>query len=108
METTIKKTKMIESEQITWSGKPKYALSKIVTTDYDNVYVINGKDIYKVTDVQDIQELITQLQGNQGWMVNNPITGNKYLVDVLNELFSKDYIGNDTYNDNQDWATGKL
>ncbi len=75
--------------------KPKFAVTKVVINDDDKVYAQNGSVFYEINFIQDLQEVIINTTGNQGWYMIDKETDLQYIDLVINQLYEKDYIGND-------------
>jgi hypothetical protein len=97
METKIKINKMtiqeIEFYNPIWKAKPKFAITKIVINDDNQVYAVNGSDVYTINFREDILKVINNTAGNQGWFIVSEETGNQHIKDVTDLLYIKDYIG---------------
>jgi uncharacterized lipoprotein len=77
--------------------KPKFATTTVVINDENEVYAQNGSEFYKINFIQDLQQVIFNTTGNQGWFVVDKQSGKQYLPQLLDELYEKDYIGNHQY-----------
>ena len=85
--------KQLANDVFDYEYKPKFSTVKVVVTDSDEVYAINGSDCYKINFAEDLIWVIKNTKGNQGWWVVDKQTNETHLKQVIEILIEKDYIG---------------
>lgn len=74
---------------IDYKFKPKFATVKVVITENDDLYAVNGSDCYKINFIEELFWVICNVGGNQGWMMNDFKEFNL----LIKLLYEKNFIG---------------